>query len=43
MMPTKHVNYCLKTLRSRSQMMDIEDVAIQVGGAKEGQPFVLKV
>jgi hypothetical protein len=25
------------------QMMDIVDMAIQVGGAKEGQPFILKI
>jgi hypothetical protein len=26
-----------------SQTMDIVDVAIQVGGAREGQSFVLKI
>jgi hypothetical protein len=25
------------------QMMDIADMAIQVGGAREGQSFVLKI
>jgi hypothetical protein len=25
------------------QMMDIEDMDIQVGGAREGQSFVLKI
>jgi hypothetical protein len=28
---------------SKPQMMDIADTAIKVGGAREGQSFVLKV
>jgi hypothetical protein len=37
------MNQPLFVKKGRAQMMDIADVAIQVGGATEGQSFVLKI
>jgi hypothetical protein len=37
------VKTALKSKHNESQMMDIADMASQVGGAREGQSFVLKI
>jgi hypothetical protein len=35
--------YTHLTSKITQQMMDVADLAIQVGGAREGQSFVLKI
>jgi hypothetical protein len=34
---------CVETTAIQPQVLDIVDMAIQVGGARKGQSFVLKI